>query len=47
MPDTTTPPVNVVDTGSTFDGTGSSEKGIGFCLSGGGYRAVLSVRSGG
>ena len=41
MPQTPTPPVNLVDTGSTFDGTSSPEKGIGLCLSGGGYRAML------
>jgi NTE family protein len=41
MSNTTTAPVNVVDTGSPFDGTGAPEKGIGLCLSGGGYRAML------
>jgi NTE family protein len=41
MPEDVTAPVNLVDTGSPFDGTGAPEKGIGLCLSGGGYRAML------
>src|SRR5215216_1697806 len=40
MPDTTAP-VTLVDTGSPFDGAATPGKGIGLCLSGGGYRAML------
>jgi hypothetical protein len=36
-----TAPVNLVDTGSTFDGLDRPEPGVGLCLSGGGYRAML------
>src|SRR6185436_14914873 len=41
MPEDVTAPVNLVDTGSTFDGTDRPEPGVGLCLSGGGYRAML------
>src|SRR5215467_8673010 len=41
MPQDPTVPVNLIDTGSPFDGTGTPAKGIGLCLSGGGYRAML------
>src|SRR4029077_6183997 len=41
MPDSSTAPVTLVDTGSTFDGTSPPENAIGLCLSGGGYRAML------
>ena len=34
-------PINLVDTGSTFDSGCEPEEGIGLCLSGGGYRAML------
>jgi NTE family protein len=41
MPDDVIAPVHLVDTGSTFDGTDRPEQGVGLCLSGGGYRAML------
>src|SRR6476620_10707850 len=41
MPQDFTAPVNLVDTGTPFDGTNNPEPGIGLCLSGGGYRAML------
>jgi NTE family protein len=41
MPQDLTAPVNLVDTGTPFDGTDNPEPGIGLCLSGGGYRAML------
>src|SRR5215467_1001414 len=41
MPQDPTVPVNLIDTGSPFDGTDTPAKGIGLCLSGGGYRAML------
>ena len=41
MPDDVTAPVDLVDTGSTFEGTDRPEQGVGLCLSGGGYRAML------
>ena len=41
MPQDLIAPVNLVDTGTPFDGTNNPEPGIGLCLSGGGYRAML------
>ena len=43
MPDETTPtpPVNVVETGSSHDNPNAPAPGIALCLSGGGYRAML------
>src|SRR5262245_19634773 len=41
MPQDALSPVNLVDTGSPFDATDAPEPGIGLCLSGGGYRAML------
>ena len=44
MPDDNRPeavPVHIVDTGSAFDTADRPQPGIGLCLSGGGYRAML------
>src|SRR6476661_1321616 len=41
MPHDLTAPVNLVDTGSPHDGAANPQDGIGLCLSGGGYRAML------
>src|SRR5438105_5309886 len=41
MPNDLTAPVNLVDTGSPHDSLDNPEPGIGLCLSGGGYRAML------
>src|ERR1700754_4380427 len=41
MPDPVTAPVNLVDTGSSSDDPRNPQPGIGLCLSGGGYRAML------
>jgi NTE family protein len=41
MPQHPIAPITLVNTGSAFDGADRPEQGIGLCLSGGGYRAML------
>jgi len=41
VPPDATHPVHIVETGSRFDAGHEPEEGIGLCLSGGGYRAML------